>query len=89
VLGYETRRAIEEPRQVRRRSALRILQRRPVAKPDEDKELIQLGVAVDGQRPPAQVGQRNRVFRDDRRENNAHPAILTASAMHRAAASAQ
>ena len=53
---------------MRRRASLRILQRRAVAQPDQREELIQLAVAVDRQRPAAQV-ERDRVLGDDWRED--------------------
>ena len=64
---------------MRRRASLGILQRRPVAKPDQREELIELAVAVNGQRLPAQRVERDRVLGDDRGEENAHAAILTSS----------
>src|SRR6185295_410342 len=64
---------------MRRRSALRVLQRRAVTKTNEGEELIQLTVAVNGQHLPAQRIERDRVLRDDWSEDNAHAAILTSS----------
>ena len=47
----------------------------------ERQELIELAVAVHRQRSPRKLGQRRLVFRNDRRENNAHMAILTVSGL--------
>ena len=64
---------------MRRGPAFRVLQRRSVAKPNQSEELIELAVAVDRQRLPAQRVERDRVLGDDRGEENAHAAILTSS----------
>ena len=49
-----------------------ILQRRAVAKPDEGQELIELAVAVNRQRLPPQLFERQRLGGDDWREDDAH-----------------
>ena len=77
VIGDQPRCAVEQARQVRCRPPFRIFQGRPVAKANQGEELIQLAIAVDCERSTVQVVQRNRVFRDDRREDDTHATILT------------
>ena len=69
VLGHEPRGPVEEAREMRRRAAFRVLQRRSVAKPDQREKLIQLAVAVNRQRLAAQRLERDRVLGDDWRED--------------------
>src|SRR5207245_7671649 len=57
---------------VRRDASAGILERRAVAQPNQRQKLIQLAVAVDRERPPAQRRQRDRFLGDDRREDDAH-----------------
>ena len=77
MISDEPRGPVEEAREVRGDPILRIPQRRAVAQPDQREELIQLAVAVHGERPAAQIVERDRVFRDDWRQEHAHAAILT------------
>ena len=75
VVGHETRAAVEQAGEVRRRAPFRIAQRRAVAQPDQREELVELAVAVNRERPAAQRVERDGVFRDDRSKDDAHVAM--------------
>ena len=72
IIGDEPRCSIEQAGKMRRDAALRVGERRPVAQTDQREELIQLAVAVDGQRSSAQILQRNRLLGDDGSQDHAH-----------------
>ena len=72
---------------MRSRASFRILQRRAVAEPDEREELIELAVAVNGERLAAERIEGDGVFGDDRSEEHAHARdsdISPAGSAHRA-----
>jgi hypothetical protein len=75
VIGHETRAAVEQPGEMRRRAPFRIAQRRAVAQPDQREELVELAVAVNRESPAAQRVERDGVFRDDRSKDDAHVAM--------------
>ena len=52
------------------------LQRRAVAQPNQREELIELAVAVDGERPLPEMIQGDGLVLDDRREDDAHGVIV-------------
>ena len=71
MVGDEPRRAIEQPGEMRGDATLGIAKRCPVGKADQREELIELGRPVDGQRPAAQLAERQRVLDDERCEKYA------------------
>ena len=68
VLSNQARDAIEESSKVRGDPAGRVLERRSVPQANQREELIQLAVPVDRQGAAAQGRERDRIARDDRRE---------------------
>src|SRR4051812_9466063 len=66
VIRHQAGCSIEEPRQVRRDSPVRILERRTVAQSYECEELIKLAIRIDRESLSAQVFERQRFLDDDR-----------------------
>src|SRR5262245_32641625 len=64
---------------MRRDAALGIAQRRAVAQTNQREKLIQLAVAVDRQGPAPKRVERDGVFGDDRRKDDAHVAKTSLS----------
>ena len=78
VIGNQTRHAIEEPGKMGGDPPRRVAEWRAVAETDERQKLIQLAVAVDGQRLSAQILERDRLLDDDGGEENTHERSLPA-----------
>ena len=72
VLGNQPRRPEEQAGEVRGDAALRVAQRRAVAKANQREELVELAVAVDRQYLLTEIAQRDWLILDDGGEDNAH-----------------
>src|SRR5829696_6289292 len=72
MFGDESCDAVKQSGQVRGDPAPGILQRRSVAQANEREELVELAMGVHRERAAAECRKRDRLLRDDGREDDAH-----------------
>ena len=75
MLGDQPCRPEEQAGKVRGDAALRVAQRRAVAKTNQREELVEFAVAVDGQKFLREIAERDGLILDDSGENDAHGEI--------------
>ena len=64
IIGNETRRAVEQPGEMRRDAAVGVLQRRPIAHTDQREKLIQFRIRINGKPFSTQVAKRQALLED-------------------------